>query len=107
MAPDREEEARTALVEELLRLRDEPPDEDTLERARRYTVGAWQIRTQTNAAQLSELAGALVLGEGLLEVRDYVNRVRSVTRDDVATAAHRWFDPDRLVEATVRGSSTE
>lgn len=102
-SPEREDEARAAFIEELLRLRDEPPAEDELERARRYTVGGWQIRTQTNAAQLSELAGALLLGEGLKEIREYEARVRGVTRDDVAEAAAKWFDPERLVEATVRG----
>lgn len=106
-SPDQEEEARSALVEELLRLRDEPPDEETLERARRYTVGGWQIRTQTNQAQLWELAGALLLGEGLEEIRAFPDRVRAVSRDDVAAAAHRWFQPDRLVQATVRGSSAD
>lgn len=104
-SPEREQEARDALVEELLRLRDEPPDEASLERGRRYTIGAWQIRTQTNGAQLSELAGALMLGEGLDEIRAFPDRVRAVTRDDVAAAAARWFDPDRLVQATVRGRS--
>jgi zinc protease len=103
--PGREEEARSALVEELLRIRDEPPDEETLERARRYTVGGWQIRTQTNGAQLWELAGALLLGEGLEEIRAFEDRVRGVSRDDVAAAAHQWFDPDRLVQATVRGTA--
>ncbi len=104
-SPEREDEARAAFIEELLRLRDEPPSEDELERARRYTVGGWQIRTQTNAAQLSELAGALLLGEGLDEIREYEARIRGVTRDDVAEAAARWFDPERLVEATVRGEA--
>ncbi|MFO7894105.1 MAG: pitrilysin family protein [Longimicrobiales bacterium] len=104
-SPEREDEARDTLVEELLRLRDEPPDTETLERARRYTVGGWQIRTQTNAAHLSELAGALLLGEGLEEIRTFEDRVRAVTRDDVAEAARRWFDPDRLVQATVRGEA--
>ncbi len=101
--PEREEEARDTLIEELLALRAEPPSEDVLERARRYTIGGWQIRTQTNVAQLSELTAALVLGEGLAEIREYETRVRSVTRDDVAKAARRWFRPDRLVQATVRG----
>ncbi|NIP79735.1 MAG: hypothetical protein GWM90_11165, partial [Gemmatimonadetes bacterium] len=104
-SPEREEEARSGLVDELLGLRDEPPTEEELERARRYTIGAWQIRTQTNAAQLSELAGALMLGDGLEEIRTFEDRIRGVTRDDVARAATRWFDPERLVEAAVRGSN--
>ena len=102
-SPERAEEARSAFLDELLRLQDHPPSEEEMERARAYTVGAWQIRTQTNAAQLSELAGALLLGPGLEEIRDFESRIRAVGRDDVADAARRWFQPDRLVEGAVVG----
>jgi zinc protease len=102
-SPARSEEARNAMIEELLRLRDDPPSEDEIERARRYTVGSWQIRTQTNSAQLWDLADALMLGGGLAELRDYEDRVRAVTRSQVGAAARRWFDPDRIVEGAVHG----
>ncbi|HUE76832.1 MAG TPA: pitrilysin family protein [Longimicrobiales bacterium] len=104
-SPDRADEAREALVEELIRLRDEPPSEEELERARRYTLGAWQIRTQTNGAQLSELAGALMLGPGLREIREFEDRINAVSRERVLEAARRWFEPDRLVEGAVLGRS--
>ncbi|HUG42552.1 MAG TPA: pitrilysin family protein [Longimicrobiales bacterium] len=104
-SPDRADEARSALVDELLRLREEAPSEEELARAREYTVGAWQIRTQTNAAQLSELAGALMLGPGLHEIREFEGRIRAVDRNRVRDAARRWIDPDRLVEGGVIGRS--
>ncbi len=106
-ARDRGDEAREALLSELLRLRDDPPTEDELERARRYTVGSWQIRTQSNAAQLSELAAALMLGGGLEEIRELESRIRGVTREHVQEATRRWFDPERLVEGVVRGTAGE
>ena len=102
-SPERLDEARAGLLDELIRLRDQPPSEEDLERARRYTIGAWQIRTQTNSAQLSQLAGALMLGEGLDEIRTFEERVRSVSRDRVLDVARRWFDGDRLVEGAVHG----
>jgi zinc protease len=104
-SPQRAEEARSALLHELARLRSEPPSEDELERARRYAIGTWQIRTQTNAAQLSELAAALMLGEGLEEIRDFEARTRAVTREHVLGAARRWFDEGRLAEGVVRGTA--
>src|SRR5690606_31185315 len=55
-APEREEEARSGLLEGFAQLREEPVTADELVRAQRYTVGAWQIRGQTNAAQLGDLA---------------------------------------------------
>src|SRR5690606_2897850 len=69
-APEREEEARSGLLEGFAQLREEPVTADELVRAQRYTVGAWQIRGQTNAAQLGDLADALLLGRGLAELRE-------------------------------------
>jgi zinc protease len=106
-SPDRADEAREGLLEELLRLRDEAPAEDDLERARRYTIGSWQIRTQTNASQLAQLYDALMLGGGLEELRTFEDRVRRVTRDDVVAATRRWLDADRLVEGAVHGRVPE
>jgi zinc protease len=102
-SPAQAPEARQALVDELLRLRTEPLSDEELERARQYTLGSWQIRTQTNGAQLSELAQALMLGDGVAEVREFGDRVRAVTAEQVLEAASRWFDPDRLVEGAVHG----
>ncbi len=106
-SPDRADEARDGLLEELLRLRTEPPDDDVLERARRYTIGSWQIRTQTNGAQLSQLYDALLLGSGLEEIRSFEDRVRAVSRDDILEATRRWLDPDRVVEGVVRGRAPD
>ena len=102
-SPDRAEEARSALVRELLSLRDEPPTERELERARRYMVGAWRIRTQTNAAQLSELARAMLIGRGLRDLTEFEDRIRAVDRDHALGAARRWFDESRMVEGVVHG----
>jgi zinc protease len=103
-SPDREEEARAALIEELLRLTVEPLPADDVERAKRYLIGARQIQLQTNRAQLAELGAALLLGSGLEEVRNYEERVVAVTPDTIREAAARWFDGDRMVEGMVRGS---
>jgi zinc protease len=103
---DRAAEARSGLLHELGRIRDEPPSEEELERARRYTIGAWQIRTQANAAQLSDLAAALMIGDGLDEITAFEQRINAVARDDVQAAARHWFDEGRLVEGVVRGSAS-
>jgi zinc protease len=102
-SPDREEEARAALLDEIARLRVEPPTDEELERARRYAIGAWQIRSQTNTAQLSDLAAAIMMGEGVEEIRDHAARIEAVDRDTLLAVAHRWFDADRLAEGMVRG----
>jgi zinc protease len=103
-SPEREEEARTALLAELRRAAEEPLDEAELERARRYMIGSWQIRQQTHARQLADLAYALMLGEGLVELREFEARIRAVDADAVRSAAERWLREEHVVEAIVRGS---
>ncbi len=103
-APEREDEARRGLLEELGRVREDLLPEDEVERARRYTIGTWQIRSQTNAAQLNELLHALLVGRGLIELREFPERVLAVTPGQLRDAAQRYFDESRLVEAVVRGT---
>jgi zinc protease len=104
MAPEREEEAREEMLRELVRTTREPLEPAELERARRYLIGAWQIRQQTHSRQLADLAGALLLGEGLAELREYVPRIQAVSADDVRAAAERWIRPQQIVEAVIRGT---
>ena len=103
-APEREEEARRALLEEFERMRAVPLEDEELERARRYTIGTWQLRGQTNSAQLADLAAALMLGRGVDELAEFEARIRAVTADDVRAAANRYFDPGRMVQGIVRGT---
>jgi zinc protease len=104
-SPEREAEAKQAMVRELLRCAAERLPEDELERSKRYTIGAWQIRRQTNARQLADLADAVLFGAGLEELRDFEVRVRAVSAEDVRAAAERWLDPARLVVGVVRGGA--
>jgi len=104
-SPAREAEARDAMLAEMTRLVDVGVEEDELERARRYTLGAWDIRRQTSAALAADLVGALVIGSGLDELRRFRDRIRAVTAQDVREAAGRWLDPGRAVIGVVRGRS--
>jgi zinc protease len=103
-SPDREGEARQSLLAELGRLREDLLPAADVERAQRYTIGAWQIRSQTNGAQLGELIGALLIGRGLQELRDFEEEVNAVTPERIRDAAQKYFDERRLVEAIVRGT---
>jgi zinc protease len=103
-SPEREIEARDTLLVELLRTREELLPEDEVERARRYTIGTWQIRGQTNGAQLQELMHALLIGPGLSELREFEARIRAVTPEAIRDVAQKYFDESRLVEVVVRGT---
>jgi zinc protease len=103
-SPEREHEARAGLLHEFEKLVAKPVLDEELQRAKQYLIGTWQIRRQTNGAQLSDLAHALLLGNGLEELREFTDRINAISAQDVRTAAERYFDPSRLVEAVVRGS---
>ncbi len=105
--PEREEEARDGLLEELGRLRVEPIAQEEVERARRYSIGARRIRRQTNAAHLADLRNALLIGRGLVELRDYEQRLAALDGEVLRAAAERWLNPARLVEGVVRGKGAE
>ena len=105
-SPEREDEARSALLEEFARLSAEPLPEDEIARAQRYTIGTWQIRGQTNSSQLGDLVDAYLLGEGVREITEFEERIRSVTPQRIQAAAQKYFDPSLLVEGIVRGKAT-
>ena len=105
-SPEREAEARGALLHELARLGEELLPIDEVQRAQRYLIGVWQIAQQTHARQLTDLAHALLLGEGLAELREFETRIRAVDATRIRDAAARWITPDRLVEGIVRGTGT-
>lgn len=103
-SPEREAEARRALLEEFDRLRAEPLPASEVERAQRYTIGTWQIRSQTNGAQLADLLHAYLIGPGVEEIVQYAQHIRAVTPESIWRAAQRYFDPAQRVEAVVRGT---
>ncbi|MGQ0562104.1 MAG: M16 family metallopeptidase [Gemmatimonadota bacterium] len=106
-SPEREEEARGALLEQFDRLATEPLPVEEVTRAQRYTIGTWQIRSQTNAAQLAELMHACMLGEGIAEMVEFERRIRAVTPASIQNAAQTWFEPARAVEGIVRGKERQ
>ncbi len=103
-SPERVDEARSTLLQQIEDLRATRLTESELERARRYAIGTREIRQQTNAARTGELARALLLGRGVEEIRDFAARVMAVSTDAVLDAAQRWLDPDRSVEGIVYGT---
>lgn len=103
-SPEREEEARRGLFEQFDRLVNETVPDDEIERAKRYTIGTWQIRSQTNAAQLSDLVQAHMLGQGLSEITEFERRIRAVDAAQIREVARRYFKPEVAVEGIVRGT---
>jgi zinc protease len=102
-SPDREDEARAAMLVELERFRDDGVTEDELSRAVNYLAGQARVQRQTAGAVAAELTDAWLIGSGLDELVDPAAPYRAVTREAVREVAVRWLDADRRSEGVVRG----
>jgi zinc protease len=103
-APDKEEQARSGLLDEFEKLRAAPVDAEELERAQTYAIGTHAIAQQSGGAVLGDMVDAWLFGRGLWELDEYGARVRAVTPGDILRLAQRYFDPLRRVEGVVRGA---
>jgi zinc protease len=102
-SPEREDEAREALLLELARFRDFPPEAIELSRAINYLAGQAQVQRQTAGAVAGEVAEAWLMGSGLEELADPGAPFRAVTASAVRELAVRYLDPARRAEGIVRG----
>jgi len=103
-SPERETEAREAMLAELARLRTEPPTETELERARNYAAGVVEISAQSAAAVAGGVLDAWVRGD-IESWADAPRRLRGVGREDVLRVADEVFRAERRAEYVVRGGA--
>jgi zinc protease len=102
-SPEREEEARAGLLEELAAFRREDVDPTELARAANYLAGQAQVARQTSGAIAGEIVEAWLVGTGLEELEDPAAEFRQVTVEAVRDLAATSLDPYRRAEGVVRG----
>ncbi len=102
-SPEREEEARLAMLTELARFADERVGDQELSEGVNYLSGQAEVSRQSAGAVVSEIVDAWLAGEGLSELEDPAARYRSVTADAIRDVAAAAFTGARA-EGVVRGS---
>jgi zinc protease len=102
-SPQKENEAKAALLAEFARLRASPVAADELSRAKEFVIGSHAISRESGASLLGEMLDAWLFGNGLHEIDEYERNVRAVTEAAIQQIARRAFREDALVEAVVRG----
>ena len=102
-SPDKEQAARSGLLEEFRKIREGGVTAEELDRAQTYAIGVHQIHMQSGGAVLGEIADAFMFGS-LTELDEVDANVKAVTLADIQRVAQRYFDPERRVEAIVRGT---
>jgi zinc protease len=101
-APDKLEEARGGLLDELRRLLDAPPAGDELERAKHYLTGNFAIDRQRNAVRAAHASLDALYGLGADASSVYPQRIAAVSKDEVRRVAERVIDLDAYTLAVVR-----
>lgn len=101
-APEKLDEARRGIHEELAALVAAAPSDEDLARARRYLIGNFEIDRQRSAVRAAHMAIDALYGLGADAQRRFAAGVAAVGADDVLRVARRVIDLSRAVEATIR-----
>jgi len=103
-SPEREEEARQAMLDELGVFGRELVGAVELDQAINYVTGQAEVRRQIGAEVVAEIRDAWLSGEGLEELGDPAPNYRAVGADDIRALAASFLDPRRLAIGIVRGA---
>ena len=103
-SPDKEEEARRILLDEIAQFHARGIPEAEILRARSYVLGTYPIALQTNVARALTYAATEVQDRGMEEVLAYRDRIRSVTPGQVEEAARLHLDPSRYALGILKGA---
>ncbi len=104
-SPDKAEEVRELLVELHHALALDPPSEEMIERAKNSLAGSYQVGGQTNGARVARLAQLELSGQELSRADSYADRIRAVTREDLARVAKEYFLDRPYAFGMVAGST--
>ena len=102
-APEREEEARAAMLAELAIFAAERVSDAELAQAIEYLAGQSEVERQSGAAVAGEILDAWLLGDGLEETADPAAAFRAVTAEEVRAVAEASLGGGRRAEGVIRG----
>ncbi len=101
VSPEKLTEAATVILEELAKVTQEAVPKDELTKARDYTVGNFRLSLETPMA-LAQRAGEQLLALGEIEpIETVVERLESVSAEDILRVAQRVLVPENAALAVV------
>ena len=104
-SPEREAEARSAMVEELEEFKRTPVSPSELRQAVNYLAGQAEVSRQTGGAVLAEILEAWMIGNGLADLEDPKAAFHAVSATDITELASRHLLQARRAEGVIRGAS--
>jgi zinc protease len=103
-SPEREQEARAAMLEELERFTQTLVSPTELEQAVNYLAGQAEVGRQSGGALAGEILEAWMIGNGLGDLESPGAAFRAVTEDEVMRVARRYLRASERAEGVVRGT---
>jgi zinc protease len=104
-SPEREEEARVAMLRELELFTESPVTEEELNQAVHYLAGQAEVARQSAGALAGEILEAWVIGNGLSDLENPGAAYRAVSAEEVQRVARENLNPSRRAEGVVRGTA--
>jgi len=101
-APEKLDEARAGMFEELQKLVQQSPSDEELERAKRYLIGNHAIDLQRNAAHAGLISLNALYGLGPDADCAFPAQVAAVGKEEVLRVARRIIDLDTYTLAVIR-----
>jgi predicted Zn-dependent peptidase len=94
-------EALSVVGTELARLRDEPATADELHRAKENLKGRVALSLESTGARMNRLGAEVLAGMPLLSLDETVQRIESVTLEDLVSLVDELWAPGRLSAAGI------
>jgi zinc protease len=104
-SPEREPEARGAMLDDLERFGREPVSEAELDQARHYLAGQAEVDRQHGSSVAGEILEAWLIGAGLDDLTDPAARFRAVTAEEVLEVTGANLRRELRCEGVVRGGA--
>ncbi len=105
-APESEQDARQALVDEIVRSAESVPAEAEFQRAKAKLIGNLLISNQSHSARVARCGRDVLYGRDANDLPTLVAAIRACPPEMVRAAAAKYIDPDNRYEVTV-GPSTD
>jgi zinc protease len=103
-SPEREEEARQAMLEQLELFTHSPITEQERQQAVNYLAGQAEVSRQSAGALAAEILESWLIGNGLVDLEDPAGSYRAVSAQDVLRVSREYLSPSTRAEGVVRGS---
>jgi zinc protease len=100
--PDKLETAIRGVLRELKTVKEEGLSEGEVMRAKRYLIGNFEIRLQTNGAQANQISFDELYGLGFEHCQGYPQEIQRVSKEDVHRVAKEYFNLEAYAIAVIR-----